>query len=35
MIEIRFAGFGGQGEPGRHRQADVGHFRQVGALAAQ
>jgi hypothetical protein len=29
------ADFGGDGESRRHRQADAGHFREVGAFAAQ
>ena len=27
--------FGGDGEAGRHRQADIGHFGKIGALAAE
>ena len=34
LIE-RGADLGGEGEAGRDRQADAGHLRQVGALAAQ
>ena len=29
------ANFGGEGEAGGHGQTDVGHFGEVGALAAQ
>jgi hypothetical protein len=29
------AGVRGDDEPGRHRQPEVGHFREVGALAAE
>ncbi len=29
------ADFGGDGEAGRNRQAEIGHFGQVGALAAE
>jgi len=36
VVLVEFgADFGGDGEPGRHRQADAGHLRQVGSLAAQ
>ena len=34
LIVLR-AGFGGNGEALGHRQTDLGHFRQVGALAAE
>jgi len=33
-VEIR-ADFGGDGETGGHGQADAGHFREIGALAAE
>ncbi len=29
------ADFGRNGEAGRHRQAEIGHFRQIGAFAAK
>src|SRR6266478_702131 len=34
LIEIG-ADLGGNGEPGRHRQAEIGHLRQIGALAPE
>ncbi len=35
VLQVVAARLGGNGESGRHRQADVGHLGQVGALAAQ
>ena len=35
VLVERGANFGGDGEAGRNRQADAGHLREVGALAAQ
>jgi len=35
MLVIVNAGLGADGEAGRHRDADVGHLGQVGALAAE
>jgi hypothetical protein len=35
VLEVEAAGVGGDGEPGGHRQPQVGHLGQVGALAAQ
>ena len=35
VIVIRGADFGGDGESGRNRQPDVGHFGEVGAFATQ
>ncbi len=34
LVEIR-ADRGREGEAGRHRQTEIGHFREIGALAAQ
>ncbi len=34
LVELG-ADLGGDGETGRHRQPDAGHFRQVGTLATQ
>ncbi|KRT63159.1 MAG: hypothetical protein XU10_C0014G0016 [Chloroflexi bacterium CSP1-4] len=34
-VEVVVAGFGGDGEAGRHRQAGAGHLGQAGALAAE
>jgi hypothetical protein len=35
VLEVGAAGLGGDDEPGRHRQPQVGHLGQVGALATQ
>ena len=35
VVVERRAHLGGDGEPGRHRDAEIGHFGQVGALAAK
>jgi hypothetical protein len=35
VLEVGPAGLGGDDEPGRHRQAQVGHLGQVGTLAPQ
>ena len=35
VLIILRAGLGGNGKALRHRQPDIGHFRKVGALAAQ
>ena len=35
LLVIEVAGVGGDGEPGRHRQAGVGHLGEAGALAAE
>jgi hypothetical protein len=33
--QVALTGVGGDGETGRHGQAEIRHFREVGALAAQ
>ena len=35
LAQVLPAGLGGDDEPGRHRQAQVGHLRQIRALAAE
>ena len=35
LLEVGAAGLGGDGEAGRHRQPEVGHLGEVGALAAE
>jgi hypothetical protein len=35
VLEVVPAGLGGDREPGRHRQPEVGHLGEVGALAAE
>jgi hypothetical protein len=34
-LQVGLAGFGRNGEPGRHRQTKIGHLGQVGPFAAQ
>jgi len=35
LVQVLKAGFGGDDEAGRNIQADLGHFAEVGPLAAQ
>ena len=35
LLQVGAAGLGGDGEPGRHRQADLDHLGEVGTLAAE